>query len=118
MRRILLLVRSTPYGSVRAREALDAALLFSAFTDELAVLFSGDGVRQLLPGQQADDIGMKPVGATLGAFADYDISRVYADADALQARGLPLSGLVADAVALPAADIRALLQAHDMVITL
>lgn len=118
MKKILLLVRASPYDGVRAREALDVALLFSAFAPEIAVLFSGGGVLQLVPGQQAAAIDAKPVEAILGAFEAYDITRVYADASALAERGLAGVPLVANAQPLDDAGLRGLIASHDRVVTL
>lgn len=117
MKKILVIVRASPYGGIRAREALDAALLFSAFTSEMSVLFSGDGVWQLVRGQQPEALGGKPVEAILGAFEAYDINRVYADAESLAERGIATAALAAGARALDAADLRALVAVHDRVVT-
>lgn len=118
MKKILVVVRGTPYGSARAREAIDAALLLSAFAAEIAVLFSGDGVWQLQPGQQPGSIAAQPVQAMLGAFEAYDITRVYADAGALAERGLDAGHLLGGATALDATALRELFVNHDRVITL
>lgn len=118
MKKILVIVRASPYGGIRAREALDAALLFSAFAPEIAVLFSGDGVWQLVPGQRPEALDAKPVEAILGAFEAYDITRVYADADALAVRGIDAGRLLAGARALDAAAMRELVAGHDRVVTL
>lgn len=118
MKKILVVVRSSPYGSARAREAIDAALLLSAFAAEMAVLFTGDGVWQLQPGQQPDAIAAHPVQAMLGAFEAYDITRVHADAAALAERGLDAAHLLAGATALDSSALRELFVNHDRVITL
>lgn len=117
MKRLLLVIRATPYGGIRAREALDAVLLFSAFAPEISVLFSGDGVWQLVGGQCPDGIGMKPVAATLGAFGTYDITRVYADGKALAERGIDGLPLAADARVLDDAGLRELVHSHDRILT-
>ena len=117
MKKILVIVRASPYGGIRAREAIDAALLFSAFAPEIAVLFSGDGVWQLVAGQEPGGIGAKSVAATLGAFESYDIDRVYADAEALAARGIDTAHLLAGAQPVDAAGLRELLCSHDRVVT-
>jgi tRNA 2-thiouridine synthesizing protein C len=118
MKKILLIVRASPYGGIRGREALDAVMLFSAFAEEMSVLFSGDGVWQLLPGQAPAALGSKSVEAILGAFAAYDINRVYADAASLAERGIAATSLAAGARALDAGDLRALIAVHDRVVTL
>lgn len=117
-KKILLIIRAAPYGGIRAREALDVALLFSAFAPQIAVLFSGEGVWQLVDGQRPATLGAKSVEATLGAFAAYDITHVYADAQALALRGLATEPLLAGAQALNADALCKLLAAHDRVVTL
>lgn len=117
MKRILLVIRAAPYSGIRAREALDAALLFSAFAPEVTVLFSGDGVWQLVGNQQPEAIALKSVGATLGAFDTYDITRVYADGSALAERGIDGVALAANARALDDAALRELIRSHDRVLT-
>jgi len=117
-RKILVILRGSPYGGARGREGLDAAMLFSAFSDEMSVLFSGDGVWQLQRGQRPGESHGKPVEAMLGAFEAYDIHRVYADAAALDERGIAREGLLAGARALDADDLRALIAMHDRVVSL
>lgn len=117
MKKIMIMIRATPYGGIRAREALDAVLLFSAFVPDITVLFSGDGVWQLVAGQRPAALNSKSIEATLGAFAPYDITRVYADARALQERSISADGLLAGARALDAAAIRRLIDEHDRVLS-
>ncbi|MFP5440334.1 MAG: sulfurtransferase complex subunit TusC [Gammaproteobacteria bacterium] len=117
MSSVLFLVRSAPAGSLRAREALDAALLFSAFMPRLAVLFSGDGVWQLLAGQQAAATGAVPVAPVVGALPEYDIEQVFADAGALAERGIDRARLLPGVQLLDDDGIRALLCGYDRVLT-
>ncbi len=114
---VLLLIRAAPASGLRAREALDAALLFSAFVPTLSVLFSGDGCWQLLRDMNADAIDAVPVAPVLTAFDDYDIHALYADADALAARGLSTNDLSVPVQALNADALRALIARHDHVIS-
>lgn len=114
---VLLIVRAAPASGLRAREALDAALLFSAFVPALSVLFSGEGCWQLLRGMDADAIGAVPVEPVLRAFDDYDIQALYADAAALAARGLSANDLSVPVQALDDDALRALIARHDRVIS-
>ena len=52
MKRVAFVFSSAPHGSASGREGLDALLATSALSDEIGVFFVGDGVFQLLPGQQ------------------------------------------------------------------
>lgn len=117
MSTVLMMVRSAPFAGLRAREAADAALLFSAFTPALAVLFSADGVWQLLPEQHHQDIDAVPVAPVLAAFHEYDIHAVYADGRALAERGISATQLMPGVAVLDDAGIQALLAGHDRVLT-
>lgn len=117
MRRVLMIFRAAPSGGMRAREGIDAALLFSAFTPQLAVLFSGDAVWQLVAGQQPDAVAAVPVESVIGAFDEYDIHDIHVDGTALATRGIDPRQLVVPARIADDEAIRALLAAHDHVLT-
>lgn len=114
---VLMMMRSAPFAGLRAREAADAALLFSAFTPILAVLFSADGVWQLLPDQQHQEIDAVPVAPVLAAFHEYDIHAIYADGRALAERGIAVAQLIPGVAVLDDTGIQALLASHDRVLT-
>lgn len=117
MRRVLMIFRASPAGGIRAREGIDAALLFSAFTPQLAILFSGDAVWQLVAGQQPDVVGAPAVAAAIGAFDEYDIHELHVDGAALAARGIEPAQLAIPARIADDAAIRELLATHDHVLT-
>ncbi|MDX1735029.1 MAG: sulfurtransferase complex subunit TusC, partial [Halioglobus sp.] len=81
-RRTLLVIRHSPYGGSLARSAVDTALAAAAFDQPVTLLFMGDGVLQLLPGQDSKAAGMKNIGRQLASLPLYDIDKVYLDSDA------------------------------------
>lgn len=104
MSRIGFVFRQAPHGHAGGREGLDAVLACSALTDELAVFFIGDGVYQLLAGQQPAAVLSRDHATTFRLFSLYDIERVYVCADSLAARGLTVEQLLLPAEVLtPAA---------------
>jgi tRNA 2-thiouridine synthesizing protein C len=115
-KRFLLVCRRPPYGAAFAREALDVALAAAAFEQRVALLFLGDGVLQLLPAQEAEALGQKPLDKQLGALPLYDVEELYVDAEALQARALDPAELALPAQPLGAAAIAALLAEQDVVL--
>lgn len=117
MRNLLLLLRASPYRGNRAREGLDAALLFSAFSDNLRVLFSGDGAWQLMAGQSPAAIDAKSIAAQVAAFELYGIDTAGVDAAALDARGIDAATLPAGIVVLDDAGIADWLAWADQVVT-
>ena len=56
MKRVAFVFASAPHGSASGREGLDALLATSALTEDIGVFFLGDGVFQLLAGQQPQAI--------------------------------------------------------------
>lgn len=61
MKRVAFVFTHGPHGGAGGREGLDALLATSALSEDLGVFFVGDGVLQLLPGQQPE----KDFGAQL-----------------------------------------------------
>ena len=53
-KRMLVLLRKPPHGSIFGQEALEAVLVAGAFEQEVTLLLMGDGVLHLLAGQHAD----------------------------------------------------------------
>ncbi|MEE3652395.1 MULTISPECIES: sulfurtransferase complex subunit TusC [unclassified Brenneria] len=90
MKRIAFVFTHSPHGSAAGREGLDALLAVSALTEEIGVFFIGDGVLQLLPGQQPEKILMRNYIATFGVLPLYDIERCYACETSLRQRGIAL----------------------------
>src|SRR5690606_13065 len=89
-KRIAVVCRRAPYSGSYPREALDTALAAAAFDQAVSLVFLGDGVWQLLKGQQPEG---KSVEKQLGALPLYDIDRLYAEAESLAQRGLESADL-------------------------
>ncbi len=60
MKRVAFVFTHGPHGGAGGREGLDALLATSALSEDLGVFFVGDGVLQLLPGQQPEKILARP----------------------------------------------------------
>lgn len=84
----LFILRQAPYSSSLAREALDMALAFAAFDQEVALLFMGDAVYQLLELQNSQGQGVKNIAKTLDSLALFDINKTYVCQQSLKQRQL------------------------------
>ncbi|KAF1068204.1 MAG: Intracellular sulfur oxidation protein DsrF [Pseudomonas citronellolis] len=115
---LLLISRQPPWAGPSAREALDIALAGGAFDLPIALLFLDDGVFQLATGQQPAALQQKDVQANLQALALFGVEDLFVDAHSLLTRGLADTALALPAQALDDAEVRALLQRYDLVITL
>lgn len=112
----LLICRHAPYGGATAREALDVALTAATFDQTVSMLFLGDGVLQLMQGQLPAAIAQKALDKQLAALPLYDIETIYAEADALTARGLTSADCALPVQTLSAAQIPQQIGAHDIVL--
>lgn len=112
-RSLLVVIRHPPYGSSLARAALDVALAAAAFERNISLLFLGDGVLQLLPGQDGRAVGLKNLGAALGSLPLYGIEQVYVDAEAAGRYGLDLAAAPVRSRPLDGEALRQLLASHD-----
>jgi tRNA 2-thiouridine synthesizing protein C len=115
-KRILFLLRQAPYATSHALEALEAALVAGVFDQQVSVLFSGDGVWQLVSGQDGAILGRRTVGKVAQALPDYDISSLYVCAESLTQRHLESEDLVLPVTVLDAAEQSALIAAQDAVV--
>lgn len=115
-KRLLVIIRHSPYGSSLARASLDVALSAAAFDQPVNLLFSGDGVLQLMSGQQTESVGVKNIERLLASLPMYDIERVYVDAEAAARYRLDLSATPLPAKSLDHTAIGELLDNHDHVL--
>jgi tRNA 2-thiouridine synthesizing protein C len=116
-KRILIICRKAPYGNSLAREALDIALATSVFEQTLALLFMGDGVWQLMPGQDSMGIPSKNHSKQLSALPLYDVNDIYIDSEALAHRKLTADALILPTQPLASKDIGHFIDSFDTVLS-
>ena len=92
-KKFMYLNRKAPYGTVYALESLEVVLIGAAFEQDVSLAFIGDGVYQLMKGQNTEAIGQKNFSPTYAALGDYDIKKIYVEKESLEERGLTLDDL-------------------------
>ncbi len=110
MSQLTYLFRSAPHGQSSGREGVDALLAASAYCEDISVIFIGDGVCQLLLGQDPAAILSKDYAPMLKLFDLYDIEQVFVCSDSLAQRGLAQADLVIDAQPLTLKQVKDKLQ--------
>ena len=110
---VLIVIRHSPYGSGLAQASLDVAFANAAFDQPVDLLFIGDGVLQLHPGQDSRIVGMKNVVRQLASLPLYDINRVYVDAAAVARYNLDLTKAPVDTQLLGESELRQLMVEYD-----
>ncbi|MEM1432896.1 MAG: DsrE family protein [Pseudomonadota bacterium] len=104
-----------PFDGVRALELLDTLLVGAAFDLPISVLFSGDGVWQLMPQHTAGTAGIKSIAKQLRALPMYDVERIYVHEPSLSSRRLRPDTLVLPAAPLPSAEVKTLIDQAGVV---
>ncbi|MFC3913701.1 sulfurtransferase complex subunit TusC [Pseudaeromonas sharmana] len=113
MAQTAFIFRTAPHGTASGREGLDAVLACSALTDEIAVFFIGDGVYQLLVGQQPLAVLGRDYTATFKLFELYDIEQVYVCDEDMAVRGLAAEHLLIPVQSLSRQQLQTKLAACD-----
>ena len=113
--KLLFIQSKPPHGSINAQEGLDAALMGSAFSD-CSLLFTGEGVLQLIKSQDPADLGTKDFARAFGALRDYGVNHICVDAASLERFQLSVSDLAIEVEALASAEAARLIASHDKVL--
>ncbi len=114
-KRILLVCRKAPYGNSLSREALDIALATSVFDQQLAIAFIGDGVWQLLSGQNSQPISAKNHAKISSAFPLYDIKDIYVDTESMQQRNIAANDLCVDVIVSSKSSLAKVMEQADVI---
>ena len=93
-KKFLYVNRRPPYGTIYAHESLEVVLIGAAFEQDVSLAFLGDGVYQLAKGQDTKALAIKNFSPTFRALEDYDVTKLYVEQEALEARGLTEADLV------------------------
>jgi tRNA 2-thiouridine synthesizing protein C len=116
-KKFMFVNRKAPYGTVYALEALEVVLISAAFDQDVSLAFVDDGVYQLVKGQDTKAAGMKNFSPTYRALEGYDIEKLYVERESLEARGLAEAELLVDVQVLGAAEMTALMDEQDVLLS-
>ena len=116
-KKFMFVNRKAPYGSVYALEGLEVVLISAAFDQDVSLAFLDDGVFQLVKGQDTKAAGMKNFSPTYRALEGYDIEKLFVERESLEARGLAEADLLVDVQVLARAEMAALMDEQDVLVS-
>ena len=116
MKNIAIVNSKSPFAKNDGKDALDLALIFGSYEQKISLFFHGDGVWQLIPGQQSELISQKDYLKTFAAFDLYDIENVYVCQNSLIQRALPESFHIDNVKVLSEKDFYQKLFTHNVVL--
>ena len=117
VKKFMFVNRKAPYGTIYALESLEVVLISAAFDQDVGLAFLDDGVYQLAKGQNTKAIETKNFSPTYRALDGYDIEKLYVERESLEARGLTEADLLVDVQVLGAAEMAALMDEMDVMIS-
>lgn len=88
------ITRAAPYGSDRPQLCLDITLAAAVFAQDVNYVFLGDGVLQLLKGQNAEAINSKSLETAFKTLELYGVSKVFVDERSLLERKFQKEDLI------------------------
>jgi tRNA 2-thiouridine synthesizing protein C len=116
-KKFLYVNRRAPYGSIYALESLEVVLIGAAFEQDVSLAFLGDGVYQLAKGQDTKGLEVKNFSPTFRALEDYDVTKLYVEQEALEARGLRESDLVVPVQVVSAERMAEIMDEQDVILS-
>jgi tRNA 2-thiouridine synthesizing protein C len=117
VKRFLYVNRKAPYGTIYALESLEVVLIGAAFEQDVSLAFLGDGVYQLAKGQDTKALEMKNFSPAFRALEDYDVTKLYVEQEALEARGLTAADLVVPVEVVNAERMAEIMEAQDVILS-
>ena len=117
VKKFMFLNRKAPHGTVYALEGLEVVLITAAFDQDVSMVFTDDGVYQLMKGIDTKGIEVKDFSKTYRALEGYDIEKLYVDQVSMDARGLTEDDLIVDVTVLSVDEMASLMDEQDVVIS-
>ena len=117
VKKFLYVNRRAPYGTIYGLEALEVVLIGAAFEQDVSLAFLGDGVFQLAKGQDTKALEVKNFSPTFRALEDYDVTKIYVDEEALEARGLSEADLVIPVELVSSQRMAEIMEGQDVVLS-
>jgi len=117
VKKFLYVNRKAPYGTIYALESLEVVLIGAAFEQDVSLAFLGDGVYQLTKGQDTKGREVKNFSPTFRALEDYDVTKLYVEQEALEARGLTEADLVVPVQVVSAGRMAEIMEEQDVILS-
>ncbi|NMP32323.1 sulfurtransferase complex subunit TusC [Thalassotalea sp. M1531] len=85
---LAIITTQAPYSSASGKDALDMALIFGSYEQDIALFFIGDGVWQLIDKANGELLQVKDYLKTFSALPFYDVEDVFICEQSLKDRGI------------------------------
>jgi len=117
MKKFMFVNRKPPYGTIYALESLEVVLIAATFDQDVSLAFVDDGVYELVKGQNTKAAAIKNFSPTYRALEGYDVEKLYAERESLEARGLSPADLLVPVEVLSSSEMADLMAEQDVILS-
>jgi len=117
LKKVAFIFHSAPHAISAGREGLDALLAASAYSEDLAIFFVGEGVLQLLKGQDPAQVLSRDYISAFKLLDLYDIEQRFICEQSLQDWGIEENDLIIDGQLLSPQEIAQQWEEFDQLLT-
>jgi tRNA 2-thiouridine synthesizing protein C len=116
MKKVAILMRKAPYGSVYTAEGFRSVMGVGIFEMDAILVFMDDGVYTLVKGQNPEQLDMQPLGEGFPMLPEFGVNGFYVHQPSLEERGLSVNDLVMEVQLVDNAGLAKLLAERDAVL--
>ena len=117
VKKFMYVNRRAPHGTIYALESLEVVLIGAAFEQDVSLAFIDDGVYQLVKGQDTKALGVKNFSTTFRALEDYDVNKLYATREAIEARGLKAEDFIVPVQVVSERELSDIMESQDVILS-
>lgn len=117
MKKVAILMRKAPYGSVYTAEGFRSVMGIGVFEMDAILIFVEDGVYALVKDQNPEKLDMQPLGEGFPMLPEFGVNGFYVHQPSLEERGLSVDDLVMKVRLIDNAGLAKLLAERDAVMS-
>ena len=116
MKKVAILMRKAPYGSVYTAEGFRSVMGIGVFEMDAILIFVEDGVYALVKDQNPEKLDMQPLGEGFPMLPEFGVNGFYVHKPSLEERGLSVDDLVMEVQLIDNAGLARLLAEYGVVL--
>ncbi len=117
MRSVLIRMSKSPLNGLISGEQLETAMVAATFEQEVSILFTGDGVLNLLPTKETKEVTGYNIEKMLLALPTFDVNDLFICERSLEQRQIGVFSLPKNATLITFEDQRRLIKTTDVVLS-
>ena len=117
MKSVLIRMSKCPLNGLISGEQLETAMVAATFEQEVSILFTGDGVLNLLPTKETKEVTGYNIEKMLLALPTFDVNDLFICERSLEQRQIGVFSLPKNATLITFEDQRRLIKTTDVVLS-